>query len=201
MDNQHCTWTLPPSVRAAMAASLKPSERGTAFQALCEIYLAYHSAENETRGLVGPTPSDVKRLISDALKALQRLEQGADADTLQIIEEPLNRLVQGLAQRRQILSAYGKGGIRKTDSRTEHERVCCGMLSLVWGKCALTPTDRRARRKFAILFLDAAGIAHPGREHPERLDDWLDTPVDSVQIECVQKAAQQASEILKDTPR
>ena len=68
---------------------------------------------------------------------------------------------------------------RNADPRSEYKKFLCGWIGKVWGSAAKDPTDRQARTRFAIQFLDGCGVEHVGDTHRNRLQKWLnqDSPV------------------------
>lgn len=194
-DSKSDSWRVAAETREHLISLLLTGQAGTyqphftpeqAITALVEARAAYFDGEAILKdeaaiGKQPPTVATVIRLLDDALHALKRLEDGADSDTLALVGhskafpsdvDHFAALGHALADRRDELTRH-----RKTDSRTETRRVLCGYVSAIWQAAAHEPDNRTSRRRFAIVFLDAASIDHPGVNHPDALDDWLDTPV------------------------
>lgn len=186
-------------LRQYLSADLYPgtpeSKTDFALRALEDARVAWFASEDALQGKIRVTPARTAKRIEETLRALQRLEDDADADTNQIIGQPLATLRTVLDRRVAILEVQPR--VRKTDVRAEHKRFLCGRVNQVWRQCALHPEDGAARRRFAMLFLDDAGISHPGAQHPERLDEWLDTPVTPITPADLKAAAEQARALLK----
>jgi len=202
MDSKHSNqnasaWELPSRVHAKLGRLLQspsvPLEQ--VLEALNELARGYFQAEEATKGTVSLTPSAVNRRIAEVLEALRHLETEADATTDQLIQAPLHTLRKVLEDRQAVLKAQPH--CRKTDARAEPKRVLCGYINCLWQRAAHQPGDTLNRRHFAMLFLDAAGIDHPGHNNPERLDEWLDTSVGSIPPGVHERAAENARSILK----
>lgn len=176
-------------------ADTHDSKADVALRALEEVHAAYFASEDALQGKVCVTPARTAQRIKQTLRALQCLEDDADADTNQIIEQPITTLRALLDKRLAILRVQPH--VRRTDVRAEHKRYLCGVISLIWNQCALRPEDKADRRRFAVLFLDYAGIPHPGAQHPERLDMWLDTSSTPITADDLGSAAEQARALLE----
>lgn len=188
-------WTLSATARDKLTALLRegatssytpPATIDQAITALVEALTAYFAGEailknNADIGKKPPAVANAITLVDDALRALKRLEAGVDSDTLASVghskafpsdADHFVALYSALERRRDVLKQY-----RKIDSRTETKRVLCGYISVIWRAAAHAPDNRTSRRRFAMVFLDAASIEHQGANHPEQLDGWLATPV------------------------
>jgi hypothetical protein len=91
-------------------------------------------------------------------------------------------------ERIKVLEHYRK--LRKV----EIERYCCGTLRLIYERYSVQPQNHELRREFVVNAFTWANIPFPDPEkHPGRLDDWIDTPVETLSPEVHHLAAQQAA--------
>lgn len=217
-DSKAHAWFLSEPAREQLTMLLHDGQAGTqqrhatvaeALTALEELRAAYFAGEalNQRNPAAAPTPAKTLRLIDNALRAMNALEHGADADTLAVVRPHSPPLRQALKDRRDVFIAWNlarKRGIptcdgqsaRKVDGRAERMRLLCGYIAQVWAQAALNPSNRKNRRQFAVKFMEAAGINHPGASHPKMLDDWLDTPVGPMPQGFHEAAAEQARAII-----
>lgn len=220
-DSRPTAWSLRGEARTRLGELLKdgagdaPSPGLTedqAIMALEEIRGAYLKGEELARRRRAPTPANTIKLAERALEALRQLETRADADTVQLVRETVGPLRLALRNRLDELAAWAVARkeelpdsegrpVRKVDARSERKRVLCGHIAMVWARAAREPGNETNRRRFAIAFLDAAGIDHPGENHPRQLDDWLSTPVNPLSTADHEAAADQARTVLANHPQ
>lgn len=178
-----------------------------AWKLLQECETAYFKGEQLRDRAHAPTPAKSVVLIDKALRALSALKAGAGADTLNVTRPHLAALRDALVDRRDTLKGWQLARnagltcddgqpIRKPDARTESMRVLGGHLGFIWGLAAVDRSNRNKRRRFAMAFLDAAGIEHPGASHPATLDQWLDSGAGPLSQEANRAAAVQARKIM-----
>ncbi|MGH8148273.1 MAG: hypothetical protein ACREPY_18330 [Rhodanobacteraceae bacterium] len=177
-----------------------PAAVTDALKTLEEFREAYFKGEALHNRKNAPTPARSRHAIENLLGHINRFEAFADGDTLTAARPSLTALRKVLEDRCDVFDAWqmarernlktddGKP-FRKTDVRTERMRPLCGHIAIVWRMAAYEPSNRTHRRRFAVAFLDDAGIEHPGTSHPEMLDDWLDAPVEPMTPELNAAAA------------
>ena len=223
MDNRNHTsspWRLSPQTRTKLTQLLREGAADAtspaltltqAITALEEIRSAYLRGEELAARRKAPTPASTSKLIERVLTALRQLEARADSDTVRLMQEHAQPIRQALQDRLDVFAAWDAARkmhigdsegrpVRKVDGRGERKRILCGYIAKVWANAACEPDNLASRRRFAMAFLDAAGIDHPGANHPNRLDDWLGTPVDPLSMADHEAAADQARNVLVTPP-
>lgn len=161
------TFRIAPGLRKTLAEFLRPEIAESQIAWLEKLVTPDRRSLHEVMHREQPrhrvTPAQLRTRYSRAISAIESLAEVVPGECRGILESQV-----------QVLRLERDRASRNPDARILYVRAICGWVGKCWSMAARDPADRLTRRRFAIRFLDACSIGHPGLEHPERLDPWLD---------------------------
>ena len=119
----------------------------------------------------------------------KKLRLDADTQNLLGLDSNVTPTKELIEERIKVIEQY-----RKTHG-VEVERHRCGTLGLIYKTYGKHPHDQGLRRAFVVKALTGIINFPDPEKHPDRLDDWINTPVEQLSPDAHRIAAQQAAAI------
>lgn len=184
---------------STLARHFRPDARETALNTLAELNNNYHKPKTF---LTSSPHLEIKYVLRVLRRAadnprlaakLQKKKNRLDNDTRDLLGLDKNET----PTRKAILERVGVIESYRKLHGVELERYHCGWLRVIYERYGAHLGSRARLRAFVIDALTQADIHFPDpNKHPDRLDDWITTPIEQpIDPATHHKAAQQAKRL------